>query len=538
MRLGSWFHRGGSGWGKQIALVTVGVIWLVTGCGSASSSPATAQGPGGPLVVRVPADWDTLNPQIAYGFNSGEIDIAPYDRLVSWDPVHSTYIPYVATSWTIGSGSIVFTIKQGITCSDGTPLTTGAIANSFNALFAAASSATIRSFGAPPLTMAATDATHDTFTWTSGLAGEDLLYGFANYSAGIICPAGLVKGADFETKSFGSGPWVLQSAMHGQGVTFVARKGWIWGPNGAKSSDPGFPTTLTYQVVGNPTTAANELTTGGLDITNVAGADLARLLAEPGVSHITLASNAVQTLAFNETPGHPTDDPILRQALMMSVSGKAYNTAEYNGYGINSTSIVTPTTPCFASQTATLLPAQNIAAAKTLLQSNGYTYSGSKLMKDGKQISMSVPGEPSQGSGPEYLQAQFSQLGINVSAPVLDFNSWNADEFTGKWDAVEVEFNFAAPPQAWIPFMSGPLPLKGVNVDYTVNPTVDQAVSTFRSTSGTTRCQALMTMQTSLLMNFDLYPLVAEKAYWFSKGWTYSLYFLYGPDPTSFRKSG
>jgi peptide/nickel transport system substrate-binding protein len=536
-------HRSG-GWKPGVRFVGVmgAAILAITGCGNGNpttnTNTAVVKGSGGAVVVRLPADWNTLDPQQAYGFNSGEVGLAAYDRLISWDPVASKSIPYVASSWKVNSSNIVFTVRTDVVCSDGTKMTSQDLTNSFQRMInlGVNIAATKRSFGAPPWTMTTTDATHITFGWTNGLSGDDILYGFANYTAGIVCPAGLVSGADFEHNSFGSGPFVLQSAVHGTSAVFKVHKGWNWGPNGAKSSDDGFPDTLTYQIVGNPTTAANELTSGGLDVSSVAGADIDRLLSNSSLSHVALASNGVEVLAFNETPGHPTTDPILRQALMMALEGKAYNTAEYSGHGTNSTSIVTSTTPCYLSNSASLLPGQDISKAKALLTSNGYTYSGDKLMKSGTQVALSIPGEPGQGSGPEYLQSQFSQLGIAVDAPVLDFTTWNAKQFGGKWDAIEVEFRFAAPPQAWIPFMSGPVPPAGVNVDYTLNSDVDTAVNTFRSSSGDTRCNALKTMQTSLLKNHDVFPLVAQNAYWFSKGWNFNLYYLYAPDPTSFRK--
>jgi peptide/nickel transport system substrate-binding protein len=527
-------------WRARMLASIAAAVTVATGCGNGATSTTSGavKGSGGTVTVRLPADWDTLDPQKAYGFNSGEVAVVAYDRLVSWDPSANKYLPYAASSWKTGEGSLEFTVRTDVTCSDGTPLTSDAMAKSFQRMFGfgQTTAAIKRSFGNPPWNVTAPDAGHLKFTWSNGLSADDFLYGFANYSAGIICPAGLVQGADFEHNSFGSGPFVLESAVHGTGATFKVHKGWSWGPNGSKASDGGFPDTLVYSIVGNPTTAVNELTSGGLGVTNASGADIDRLLRDKSLTQVKLASNAAEVLSFNESPGHPTTDPVLRQAIMMAIDGKAYNTAEYGGHGTNVTSILTSTTPCYSKDSESLLPKLDIAKAKALLTSNGYGYSGNKLMKNGVQVAMQVPGEPSQGSGPDYLQSQLSQLGIAASTPVLDFTTWNSRQFGGKWDAIEVEFRYAAPPQAWFPFMVGPLPPAGVNVDYTINDEATQAVQTFRSSSGDTRCNAAKTFQNTLLKHHDLYPLVAQNAYWFSKSWNFKPLFLYAPDPTSFRK--
>src|SRR5947209_12383746 len=84
-------HRPG-GWKPGVRFVGVmgAAILAITGCGNGNpttnTNTAVVKGSGGAVVVRLPADWNTLDPQQAYGFNSGEVGLAAYDRLLSWGP--------------------------------------------------------------------------------------------------------------------------------------------------------------------------------------------------------------------------------------------------------------------------------------------------------------------------------------------------------------------------------------------------------------------------------------------------------------------
>ncbi|MBE0583203.1 MAG: ABC transporter substrate-binding protein [Desulfofustis sp.] len=115
---------------KNMWLLVCAVLLLVAG-------PAVAEDKG-TLVVGVSSDIHTLDP----GVSSDNYDwrqIYPcYDRLVKYKVVNgegSTEVePQAAESWTVSDDGTVwtFTIRQGITFNDGTPLDAEAVKFSFN----------------------------------------------------------------------------------------------------------------------------------------------------------------------------------------------------------------------------------------------------------------------------------------------------------------------------------------------------------------------------------------------------------------------
>src|SRR5207249_2199734 len=101
--------------------------------------------------------------------------------------------PNLATSWKVTSTSdrstVVFNIRKGVTCSDGTPMTPSVIANFFkfmttpgNELWYGPSLLSVA-----PFQISADDAA-GTFTFSGGEANSDIVNNFTWPVYGIVCP--------------------------------------------------------------------------------------------------------------------------------------------------------------------------------------------------------------------------------------------------------------------------------------------------------------------------------------------------------------
>jgi peptide/nickel transport system substrate-binding protein len=469
-------------------------------------------------------------------FIAGQIESSFYDTLIHYVPAQNKFEPYIATSWTETPGAMNFTLRSDVKCSDGTPLTAQVVADSFKRYysFIGKNTGIAQRFGKGTFTETAADATHLTITWTSGYTGMAQAFALAL----IVCPAGLATGADFQHNSYGSGPFVLSEATHGVGVTAKVHQGWNWGPNGSTFDASGFPDTLVFKIVSNDTTAANEVTTGDLGITDVSGVDIDRMTANKALNLVTLHSNGVQPISFNEEPGHATSDETLRSALMTSIDQKAYQIADSAGHGVISTSIFTKDTPCYSTTSKGLLPTYSMDKAKSILSSGGYTLSGGKLMKDGKPVSLTIIGSTGENAGPEYLRSQFAQLGINVDLQVTDFTSMVQKLFPGKFDVVIVQTRFTGSPQVWIANYLGAAPTNGgSNWGRNINPEANQAAEDAKSAAPDAKCKAYQTVQDSLLKHHDSMPAFAPQVYWFGKDIKFQLGSLYAVDPTTIRRT-
>jgi peptide/nickel transport system substrate-binding protein len=509
-----------------------------TACASGNTGPSGTNLPkaGGAVTIRVTSDWDTLDPHNSVTFIAQQIHFSMYDRLIHFDPATNKLEPWVATSWKETNGSMAFTIRNDVVCSDGTKVDAQVVADSFKRYysFLGKNTGIAANFGTGSFSETVTDPTHLTISWTSGYT--DMAPSFA--LVGIVCPAGLKAGADFEHNSYGSGPFVLTTATHGVAATMKVHQGWTWGPGGAKWDSPGFPDTVTFRIVNNDTTAANSVTSGGLDITDVSGSDIDRLAADKSLKQVTLHAWSAQPISFNEEPGHATSDDVLREALMYAIDQKAYQVADSAGHGVISSSIFTKDAPCYDPSTAQLLAPYDMNKAKSTLSNGGYTLTGGKLMKDGKQVNLTIIGSTGENAGPEYLRNQFAQLGINVDLQVTDFTSMVQKLFPGKFDIVIVQTRFLASPQTWISNYVGKAPTAGgTNWGRNINPEAATAAEDAKKAPIDQKCKFYATVQQALLKHHDSKPAFAPAVYWYSKNVQFKLASLYSVDLTTVRRT-
>ncbi|HEY4332484.1 MAG TPA: ABC transporter substrate-binding protein, partial [Ilumatobacteraceae bacterium] len=397
-----------------------------------TSGPTTTLSPdsykdGANVTIRLAQDWTDFDIQHLPSASNVQLSLPAYDRLLDFDGTKQ--VPYLAESWTTTPTSVTFKLKDGPTCADGTKVTPTVVMNSFARLIDPATKFTnlVSLFGPGKLSMTADDATN-TFTFTTDTPYSNLVYAFADPSTSIICPAGLVDPTKIATEMFGSGPYTLQSATHNDQLVFKLRDDYNWGPYGITSKTPGLPETLTYKIITDDTTAANELISGDLTLAKITGTEVDRLRKEDSLtySEATLASSAL--MVFNERPGQLLQDQTLRQALLTAIDPALWRKTANGGYGTAATSYLASNAPCYNPATAALLPTPDVDAAKKVLTDAGYTFSNNQMLdKSGKQVSITVLGNLAQNSGPDYLAAQFTAMGVKVNLVKVDFTTYAAD---------------------------------------------------------------------------------------------------------------
>ena len=511
---------------RRLLLVVIsGVQLLVLACGQSSPSTSSSSGGGsnfGPnttLAVRVEGPWDNFDPTGAGNLPKLQLTAALYDRLV-WEGADRKVLPYLATSWQVSPTTLKFNLRKGVTCSDGTPLTPTAVAQSFDHLLGISnsktkSSASTGEFGGGPFSVSADDAA-GTFTLTLGTPFGEILDSLAlGLDTMVICPKGLAPNA-LANAAFGSGPYTLVSQDKATGATMKLRQDWTWGPNGRSAK--GLPGTLNYKIITNDTTAANLLLTGGLDIARIQGADVKRLLADTTIGSYKVGSYYTNPLWMNTEPGHPTAEVAVRQAIATAVSPDAYNQAAYGGLGTVTTSLWATNAPCFSSQTAQYVPKTDLAKAKQVLAAAGYTTDSSgKLSKNGQPLKINLIGSTEQGAGPEYVDTQLTQLGMTV-------NFVNTDHVTysGSW-LQPGKFDVLVPGIAgdlvggYIASYTGTDPPAGRDFSRLHDSGIDSLIQKAESELGAQACADWTQVQLSFLKNYYFRPLSAQNFYWFSK---------------------
>lgn len=488
-------------------------VLALAGCGGQASS-GTSGGKVGDLSIRLESDWDSLDPARAQGTYAFQVIESLYDRLVAI--VDGKVVPYLATSWKQAPDSITFTLRSGVTCSDGQALTPAVVADSLKRIGDPETKAPYAQlvFGSAGYTVTSDDKANQVTVHTTK-PYSDLLEGLAQPMASIVCPAGLKAPDSLGATPAGSGPYTLTKSVRGSQYTLTARSGYDWGPRTGRAHY--YPGQVTFRVVSNQSTAANLLSTGQLGIGAVSGADTQRLQSNRSVTRTTQLTNGSYFLVFNEAPGHPGADPAVRRALALAVSASSFNKAAMFGTSTEARSVFSPIMPCYKA----VMPGPlvgDVNAARQALTAAGWSGGSGTLSKAGKPLRLKLVGTDEIGPGFEYLQVALRSAGADVTLRNGDTKTLAEALFgTGDWDATVYPFTPLAPtPSALSLFVTGPTAPNGTNFAAMDDPAYDRAAAKALSTLGRQRCDAWGEAQRALHDNANVFPLVHLKTYWFS----------------------
>jgi len=424
---------------KHRRAITTGWIFVVTCAVALGSSSAgaviDAKDAAGPktLNVRLPFDYPSLDPMVDAVNSSAWAASKPgYDFLLAVKSNGKSFGPYLATSWKQTPKSITFKVRKDARCSDGSLLTPVDMLNSIKRFIfvpkrgGSASNTSAGGLGPGPYHLRASNKL-GTLTVVLEKPWRNLMGIFS--AIPMICSEGLrALESDpraLENRVYGSGPYTLISAQHNDQISYRLRPGWKWGPPG--TSTKGMADRLNYKIVVDPTTVANLLVTGGLDIGTVSGPDVQRLMANNAMGHAKAINWTVSGVMFNMRPGRMFENgegDVLRAAIFSAVDPKAFNTAVFGGQGHISPSIFRKDMECYDKDIAKLRAAPSLTRAKQILQRGGYTVVNGRLSKDGRAVPRvnllsSVQLVPNGGP---YILSVLKELGFDVQLNELGAN--------------------------------------------------------------------------------------------------------------------
>ena len=280
----------------------------LSGCGGSDSKASSDT-----FTMALPAAISSFHPYTSREF--GYLTSLAYDSLVNLNP-EGDIVSGLAEKWETTATGATFTLKSGITCSDGSELTASQVAADLEWVADPANQAWFLGALTPPTTyqVAADDAAR-TVTVTL-----DSPFSFVLETLGasvpIVCESGMADPGSLDKQSAGTGPFVLKS-VSSDSYTFTKRDGYAWGPEGAGTDSAAIPKEVVFKVVPSETTAASLLLSGDINASIVNGADYKRLDAA-GLKHVDSPTLAGQ-MQLNVRKGRVTADKEVRSALVQAV---------------------------------------------------------------------------------------------------------------------------------------------------------------------------------------------------------------------------
>ena len=481
-----------------------------TGAGAASGS-SSASGPvasGQAATVVLPSDPGSLDPDLTSLSVTLQADLFLYDSLISFTPAGAIE-SNLAAKWSGTATTASYTLRKGVTCSDGSPLTASTVAANINFIGNVKNASSRVGVWVPPGATATGDDATGVVTVKSQVPDPFLVSDVGQ--AQVVCGKGMKDRSTLKEGADGTGMYTLTSAVPGSSYTLTLRKGYAWGPGGVTAATAGVPATVTLKVVTNMTTAANELLAGQANISEVVGPDTQRLASLYAQSVYA----PLGELWFNEKAGQPTADVAVRKALTEGVQLAQLGQVLTSGAGKPATGLVAPAlSPCKGNTVGSNLPAYSQSAAKSALA--------------GKGVTLALYYPTSLGTGgsaaAELLQQTWSQLGVKVTLHAVTDAQLDSEIVAGTaaWSAAIIPLGLTSPTEL-VPFVSGATPPKGTDFAYINNAAYTAAVTKASSAVGQAGCPDWNAAETALFKSVDLVPFVDSAVTSYAKGATFQL---------------
>ncbi|SEQ16867.1 ABC transporter substrate-binding protein [Lentzea albida] len=516
---------------RTAALLTAVVL---AGCGTAGTTGSQNLAQGGTFTMSVGGDPGSLDPALTVLSVARVVGRFLYASLVD-RTADGTIVSGLAEKWDATVTSASFTLRQGITCSDGAPLTAADVAANITFVGDPANKSPLAGIQVPPGTTATADEATRTVTVTSGAPDAFLLTNVGTLP--IVCGKGMTDRALLAKGEQGTGMFKISEIVANDHYTLERRKDFAWGPGDWKADQQGLPDKVVVRVIPNETTAVNLLMSGQLTAATVAGPDQERLLAQK-YEHVDLAS-PLGTLSFNQAAGHPGADPAVRRALLQGLDLAQVGKVLTNGKGRPSQSAVTVAPrPCTGDNVTPHLPKFDKAAATAALDAAGWRAGADGTRaKDGQPLAVkllqpTVAG-PTLTATAELIQQSWQGIGVKVEIAPVDTAGVNQTLFgTGAWDVSMVPLSLSLPSQL-VSFVSGPVPPQGVNFGHIKNAEYESESKLAASKAGANGCDNWNKAEAALVEDASFVPYYDSVVSTFVKGAKFTM--SDSIDPTSIR---
>jgi peptide/nickel transport system substrate-binding protein len=388
--------------------------------GSASAASAGTPVTGGTLQWALANDPLSISP---WGGGSGNDQLYVtrqiFDTLTEQDPKTGQILPFLASKWTVNATAtqFTFTLRSGVTFSDGSPLTAQVVADNFNEIVKQGAAAT---WVASDFVGYAGTTVSGPLTLTVKFSKPDGPFLQQLSGVDIVGPSTLkIPYGDWATGKgvIGSGPFVLQSYSTGQSVILTKRAGYDWGPSDRTNQGAAYLSGIDFKITPEPSVRTGVLTSGQVQgIDNVQPQDIATL-RNGGYDVVTKANPGI---AFGLTfvQNNPITEQLqVRRAIADAINPTAIRDAVLTPDFAVATSVLSNDTVGYTDLSKDLT--YNPSQAEKLLTAAGWTPgAGGIREKGGKQLSLTLGWienfAPNQNAL-QLLQAELLQVGVKVT---------------------------------------------------------------------------------------------------------------------------
>lgn len=473
-------------WKQAWKLVAAGMsataLMALAACGSgsaaqtASGDTGTPQQGGSVTIVESPDNLQCIDPFQTAWTQSRTIVRNYVDSLVDQDPKTGEIKPWLAKSWTISDDgkTYTFTLKDGITFSDGSKFDADAVVDTFTENLATLKEkpGTVGGFYVQNLTGVSKVDDH-TVKFELSAPNASFLQGLATPTLGIISRASakLTPQQRCDGQAVGTGPFTIEKYDAKTGVTLKKRTGYTSSSPLAAHQGDAYLDSITISYVPENSVRLGNFASGTADIV---WTDSDSPFVQNDITQIKQTGGTVQSRALpgatfglfpNVRNGGVLSDNDVRQALSLSIDRTTYgNTVLRDGYPTVK-GVISSTTPGFKAEPSSV--EYDTAKAAKLLDkagwkkgSDGYRY------KDGKKLTVTFL-TSEKDDGYELIQDELKKTGFDFQIKVVTSAQYTTLTNANKYDLVSLTYTRAD--------------------QSAINTLLDERYATFKAISGNTQ---------------------------------------------------
>ncbi|MHB0875066.1 MAG: ABC transporter substrate-binding protein [Anaerolineae bacterium] len=396
------------------ALALVPLLVMLVSCASGGSAAAPSR-----VVYGLTLAPSGIDPHVDVSSELGIPLTSVYDTLVYLTD-DGRFVPGLAESWDISADGTAYTfrLKHGVVFHDGTPFNAAAVQRTLQRV---ADPATMSRRAATMLGPFVSCDVVDTYTVRIVLSAPfaPLLDSLSQVYLAPASPTALDKwGADYQLHQVGTGPYMMREYVPKDHLILVRNPDYAWGPEGQATDGAATVEEIEFRFLVEPSVRLPALEAGDVDVVGeLPPLDAARAAASEDMRLQPVAIAGVPLLGFFNVTNPPTDDPLVRQALILATDRQSLVTAVFGAYSPVAAGPLSHSHTYFDGSLDGAY-AYDPAQAAALLDQSGWLVDAATGMRsrDGQPLRIEAY-VMSWGMVPEvsqWLQAQWREVGVDL----------------------------------------------------------------------------------------------------------------------------
>ncbi|WP_125098919.1 ABC transporter substrate-binding protein [Leucobacter chromiireducens] len=523
------------------ALGLTGLAILATGAALALSSCASPGGAqpdagaardGGTLVYATgDAEPTCLDPHVGGNYPQALISTQYLEPLVG-RTADGEITPWLATEWSTSEDGLTwdFTLRDGVTFTDGTPLDAAAVQANIEHLQDPDTQSSTGYLAVEKVErVEAVDATHARFHLSA--PDSALLESLSQQWTAIQSPAGIARGMEENCQSpVGTGPFIVQGWAPQQSVTLVRNEDYATPGPEADHEGAAHLDGIEWRFIPDAATRYAALASGEVQvIDNPLPGDIVAA-EDAGIAHINAPRPGASNRIELNSAQAPFDDIRVREAFIRAADPSPGIESLTRGTAERSTSALASTEPAGVSDPERFVT--DTAQAATLLDEAGWvdTDADGVRVKDGKRLTVRFPVSTNQSTAAEQslfeqIQANTAELGFDVQLSPVDLSTWYGALGANEYEAVSAPYTKVGPDVLRILFHSdGIVPAPSgyfANHAQLADPKLDAILDeASRTLDADARTKLYADAQERILASYTVLPLYDQQNHFLTKGVT------------------